>query len=323
MEQMLELAAVTSLSEQSHRPYEGMAFDGQFFYLTLPSELKICRFSRDFIYLDHYQVKRPYSSLCYDSVKYCFWASDDRLPHTVFKLDLEFKETGEVNICKCCTVDSCICSLSFQCESNTILAAYENCVIEISRDGKTTQTVQRTEKDSNVCILSIPPLLILVQRCRQRLFLKIFCREELEKCLMIPDCYKIKSVILRTCCIKEEKLVLFILALDQHSHPCILKCVLDFCRKRLCDCSLCCCKDGECLSIIESIAKSECALARILNAEARKLERAVELTDDICKLLEINRSVQKTITKVTFLEQVLYAKLEAAVDSNVDKCEEK
>ncbi|MFR3389291.1 MAG: hypothetical protein ACLTT1_00360 [[Clostridium] scindens] len=66
--------------------------------------------------------------------------------------------------------------------------------------------------------------------------------------------------------------------------------------------------------MIESIARAECALAHILNAEGEKLQKAVEIADNICELLEINQSVNKTITKITFLEQVLYAKLEAVSD---------
>ena len=54
-------------------------------------------------------------------------------------------------------------------------------------------------------------------------------------------------------------------------------------------------------------------LAHILNAEGEKLQKAVEIADNICELLEINQSVNKTITKITFLEQVLYAKLELSV----------
>lgn len=52
-------------------------------------------------------------------------------------------------------------------------------------------------------------------------------------------------------------------------------------------------------------------MAHILNAEGEKLQKAIELADNICDLLKVNQSVQQTVTKVTFLEQVLYAKLEA------------
>nr|WP_288860804.1 hypothetical protein [uncultured Faecalicatena sp.] len=325
MDQLLELDAVTSLSEPLCKRYEGMTFDGNFFYLTLPEESKVCKFSRDFIFLHSFEVNRPYFAICYDSIEHCFWASEERLRHTIFRLDCDMEEWGEVQIRKCCAVSSGICGLSFHCQNETIIVAYENCTIELTREGEMVQVLQRSEKDENLGVLFVPPFLILVQRCRQKQFLKIFCREELIRCLCIPDCYKVKALIFCPCCgIERKKLVLFILVWDSCSCPCILKCVLDFCGKEICDCNFsCCCGREDCrCSIIESVAKSECALAHILNAEGEKLQKAVELADNICELLEVNRSVQRTITKVTFLEQVLYAKLETAANS-VDKCEEK
>ncbi len=326
MEQILELSAVTSLPEQLCKHYEGMAFDGEFFYLTLPAESKICKFSRDFIFLHCFEVNRPYSVLCYDSMEQCFWGSVNQLSNTLFRLDCELEEREEIQICKCCSVNSCICGLSCNCENNTLTAAYENCVAELTKEGEVVQVLERSEKDINLCVLSIPPFLILVQKCQQRQFLKIFCRKELIDCLCIPECHKVKAILFCPCCgMKGNKLVLFLLVLDSHLRPCILKCVLDLCGKKLCDCNFtCCCGQGDCkCSIIESVAKSECALAHILNAEGEKLQKALELADNVCELLEINRSVQKTITRVTFLEQVLYAKLEAVLDSCGNKCEEK
>ena len=77
-----------------------------------------------------------------------------------------------------------------------------------------------------------------------------------------------------------------------------------------CDCNCNSCSDAAC-AILKSIARTENALAHILNAEGEKLQKAIELADNICDLLKVNQSVQQTVTKVTFLEQVLYAKLEA------------
>ena len=61
-------------------------------------------------------------------------------------------------------------------------------------------------------------------------------------------------------------------------------------------------------SLLESIALNEAALSHILNAEGEKLQKAVQIADSIHDLLEIDRSVIQTLTRVTFLEQTLYAK---------------
>ncbi|MEG0994512.1 MAG: hypothetical protein RSE91_00880 [Bacilli bacterium] len=64
------------------------------------------------------------------------------------------------------------------------------------------------------------------------------------------------------------------------------------------------------ISIIESIALIETALSHILNAEGEKIQKAIEMTSSTCELLEVNNSVNEVIKNVTFLEHVLYNKLE-------------
>lgn len=76
----------------------------------------------------------------------------------------------------------------------------------------------------------------------------------------------------------------------------------------------CCCpKPDPCISIqdvIESIALTESALAHILNAEGKKLQKAVQLACIVDDLLEINQSVRSTLIHAVFLEQTLFTKLE-------------
>ena len=76
--------------------------------------------------------------------------------------------------------------------------------------------------------------------------------------------------------------------------------------------------------MIESIALMEIALSHILNAEGEKLQKVIATTNDIDKILCVNKEVNKTIVNVTHLEQVLYAKLEALQDNCLcrDLCED-
>ena len=66
--------------------------------------------------------------------------------------------------------------------------------------------------------------------------------------------------------------------------------------------------------LIESIAMIETAMSHILNTEGEKLQKAVEISNDLNDLLEINRSINKTITNATLLENALYTKLDALID---------
>lgn len=73
------------------------------------------------------------------------------------------------------------------------------------------------------------------------------------------------------------------------------------------------------LSIVSSIASQEDSLACILSAECEKIMKVVEDHGDIDTLLAVNTSVQTTLQRVTELEGVLKAKLDAVIPL-LDEC---
>lgn len=68
------------------------------------------------------------------------------------------------------------------------------------------------------------------------------------------------------------------------------------------------------LALLQSIALEETALARLLNAEAEKLERAIALAANINELLVMNESVQTTIQTINNLEDSLREKAVAILE---------
>lgn len=61
--------------------------------------------------------------------------------------------------------------------------------------------------------------------------------------------------------------------------------------------------------IIESIALQQTSLSSILNCEADKITKAIELTSSTEELIEVNSSVETMVTAITNLEIVLQSKL--------------
>lgn len=101
---------------------------------------------------------------------------------------------------------------------------------------------------------------------------------------------------------------------EQCCDPCQDICC-ELCMDPCCDSPCkrdCCtrCKEQDLYDVIESIALTETALSHILNAEGEKLQRILELTHDPETLLETNKSISATISKVTHLEYVLFEKLQ-------------
>lgn len=76
-------------------------------------------------------------------------------------------------------------------------------------------------------------------------------------------------------------------------------------------------------SLLQSIALEEAAISHILNAEGEKIQKALSLHNcDYKNILEVNKSVQETIEKVTCLEMILKEKLELIIPL-VDDCDKK
>lgn len=76
-------------------------------------------------------------------------------------------------------------------------------------------------------------------------------------------------------------------------------------------------------SLLQSIALEETAISHILNAEGEKIQKVLSLHNCDCKyILDVNKSVQDTIEKVTSLETVLKEKLDLIVPL-VEDCKKK
>jgi hypothetical protein len=66
--------------------------------------------------------------------------------------------------------------------------------------------------------------------------------------------------------------------------------------------------------LFQSVVMAEAALAHILNAEGEKMQKAVSLASSVGDLLELNRSVNKTLANAIQLEQANYQRLDQVLD---------
>lgn len=74
-------------------------------------------------------------------------------------------------------------------------------------------------------------------------------------------------------------------------------------------------------SLLQSIALEETAISHILNAEGEKLQKAISMEN--CShedLLDVNKSVEDMIDKITALEIVLKSKLDL-ISPILESCE--
>lgn len=62
--------------------------------------------------------------------------------------------------------------------------------------------------------------------------------------------------------------------------------------------------------LLSSIAFEELGLAHIINAEGEKLQASIEKAEDICDLLEANKSVEKMLRSVIKNQMLLQFKMD-------------
>ena len=76
-------------------------------------------------------------------------------------------------------------------------------------------------------------------------------------------------------------------------------------------------------SLVQSIALEETAISHILNAEGEKIQKVLSMHDCHTKdLLDVNKSVEDMIDKITALEIVLKSKLDL-IKPILEECDRK
>lgn len=339
--------AVITFSAEHCGKYTGMAYDGHFFYLVLPQERKIYRLNQDFILFQTIEAARPYLGICFDHSENCFWAWEDGAKDVIYKLNCRLEETGFITMCQNDMDPAPITGLSFYCGHHTILAAFSGSIREYSKEGLLTGVLQQTGSGGYSSVLSLYPYYAVVQTCENTQFIRIFSAQgQMAECYCFAGSYAIETILVTPYTeAADTTVILTLLCTDPCGCSCILRCKTELCEMGGCKCFCswwngdggcgcdgndcgcgcdncecgcdncgCKCCNSRCDSIndlLESIALMEAALSHILNAEGEKLQKAVELADSICELIEIDKSVNQTITRITLLEQTLYAKLEA------------
>lgn len=327
---ILKPVEVAALPADFCSRYRGLAFDGCSFYLTLPQDRRIDRFTHSFEPDGCRRVNRAYTCICYDSTEHCFWACTDNSCAELYQLDCSLREIDRMLLPSCAGACSRMTGLSYNCANNTLLAAFPDLVVEITKDGACGGILQDVSAGICVSVLSISPYYIIVRRCVPEQELSLFSSDgSLVSSFCVPADYLVEDLVYDPCGNAAAATLRFrLLATKKCCYPKILvwelaagDLTLDACNSEICDGGCCPCGEGKCAcDLIESVALAETALSHILNAEGEKMQKAVETAGNVCQLLEIDRSVNRTILNVTQLEQLLYAKLSVLNDLRGAPC---
>ncbi len=296
---VLSFEILCTMAEDVDGRYSGLAFDGCFFYLTLPSRNEIHMFDMCCQKIDCLQTTRGYEALCYDSRSHCFWATPS-CGQCVYKLD---RRCTEIDCIQVMSEDpfAVLTGISCMSDPDDLLIATAGWIALTPKTSTQKATILR-EFDGAIRVG-------VADLCDRAYYLVCGMYGDTittvgrgqERMYALPAEYRAGAIA------AGENGTLYVLAGKHCRYPCIIKCSPIGCPK---PCPIDCRRGaGE---IIKSIASIEVSLSHILNTEGEKLQKALECSDDIGALLKINESIRETIIGVTHMEHVLYDKLRLA-----------
>lgn len=320
---MFELKSQTPLPSLCGERYRGIAYDGCHFYLTVRCVCLIIQINSCFEQEKCFETRRVYSSICYDPDEHCFWAAVEGALPTLYKLNECFQEID------CITVrgpNGClggITGVSYNCCKHALLVCFADGIILVNPNyPRESKIVVKAKHEWFFGVVSLCPYLLCYSMEDNKSSIRIYsdCGELLSK-FHIPCDLGLESAVFWPCNNDFSHCHFCVLRTKHSTYPYLCDYLLtcDTICDTLCPCNyhLChscpCpepCEDA-CKDVLESIALMEAALAHILNAEGEKIQKIVATTDDACKIMAVNESVNKTLSKAIYLEQLLCCKLES------------
>lgn len=308
-----------------------VAFDGCNYFCTVRCKCEIIRFDPCTSALHRYCTRREYDSICYDYVDHCFWASSRECRGRIFKLDCTMNEIDCISLS---ANHGVITGISYDCCKDVLIVSFSCAVVQVEKACEHTEVLFTAKNFCIMDVLSICPGMVLTVLKGGKFYVLILdengetTRCERMDCLSAPQ-----NLIFNPCMPDCHKAQILAFIRKKNCYPYLCRSTLTLndlgffpccCNYQICD--ACCgdckpCDPGK--DVIESIALMETALAHILNAEGEKIQKVLATTDDIDKILCVNREVNKTIVNATHLEHTLYAKLDALSDCGLcdDPCD--
>lgn len=325
---------MTPLSFENNQIADSLAFDGCYYYVTIPCSCTVVKYDMCFCKKECIHTYREYSSICYDCTNNCFWASSNCNYGYIYKLNRCFKEIDSIYLGY--KFSGNITGLSYDCLNNSLLISISEYILKLPENSNNPIVILKLSQCfiNSVSVINDGIIITAIRNGKQYIY--IYDNSlALVGTSIIPNCYLLQDIIALPCenayyalTIKNScySYVVPIIAKDCTENV-FLK-FYDECSEmdipywEICDCLeeyFCkncknCCENDCCNDILCSIARMECALANIINAEGKKLQKVLSITDDLNDIICTNKEINKTLINVTNIEGILLGKLSAIDD---------
>lgn len=333
---MINILKSTPVSSQCCNNLNSMAYDGCNYYFTIACKKVIQKTNKSSSCAEYINTCHLYDKICYDQISDCFWASQNETMNTVFKLDKCFNEIDCINISNKYLHNTAITGISLDCVSNRLIISTGSCIIYLNKAYPyQTEAFKVSDGEIFYSSYSLSPFIFATVLKNNVFTVKAFNKSGnvVDKLIIPSDCmissaafipYDDKKVLQQHLAVLVLKHGMYAYIYEVEITNTTIKSAIAACNYYIkeCNCSDCCdcCCETGCTSVLCSVAKEENAIADILTAESKKINKLLQNESSTCDILKANKSVNEALSKATTLEQAIYLKLSALADC-CDFCE--
>ena len=253
-----------------------------------------------------YDTARKYDFLCYDYQDDSYYAACAGSGRYIYKLSCDFTEIDCIQIDVPRAVGK-LTDISYDCSDDRIIAAYTCGIFAVDKCTGEVDVLYRPVCDWIMGINKCCGLYFtVVLRCHK--YMIVIYDERFSELGILPFCaHELPVNVIDCgdgyvdCLIRKCGKYYYIYRIEL---PVNIRCSCQVRRRHCRDC-----RDEVCADMVESVARVECALSHILNAEGEKLQKIIACSDDLETILCANEKVNDTLQNITQLEQALYNKL--------------
>lgn len=307
---MLQWETEHCLPVSGGAPYLGLAFDGRRYFLTVQGRREMVVMDGEFSPGAVLETERPYTALCYDPDRACFWAASDTWEGAVFRLDGAAREVD------CLMLEGLgrVTGLSYDCGSRQLLLARGNRLLRLDPEARKAVCLRQERGGAIFCtVLGLVPYILCTVLREHRLHWLLLDFQGVAVA-EAPEKWTVRALLLEPC--RGKPTGVLGLGMGSSAYPVLLRGTLEKgLAEELAPCNRAVCREKaavrEADGLLAAVAMEEAALARILHGAGERLEKGLSQAQSPQELLDLAEAVQRTLLCAAQLEQARLPKLEA------------
>lgn len=297
---MLRVERKEALELNAIQGFKGIAYDGNWFYLTVENESKIIKYDVCFNQIGSFETDTCYTYICYDSIDDCFWATDREDSSCIYKLNESFELLAKLSISIPDALGRKINGISHNYISDKLFISFSNVIV--SMDKHSLNDCNILYRSGNKRIHGVTDIFSSyicygISRSKQEIHISCLCGNLIKR-IHIPSCFCIESMVsvsnVRACGISH----LYMLLTSRNGEQFVMEFMVEDCR--ISEHEKCCCE------ALDSIAAEEAMIAHCLNVESDKLINIIHSSNNtreieaamtlLCKLIDRAANQERELT---------------------------